>query len=350
MELKEEFVLDLVRCMTMVDMPMHRLPKFLPFLRRHCLQGGACPHETTVRKVWLPRVLEGHFAALRRLLANRAIWIGWDETTDSMDRSVMNVIVGCQQNVYLVDVRWVARVSHDVVASTVIEVLNNLQIKYGDVRATVSDSAAYCRKASTEVLCPLLKNAKHVPCLCHILALMGDDIAEACDNDMVRFANIFQVCYLFGLQSYLRLRFQGLFTRQAGRRRRFMKWLRDCLPEEMCRFPAMHREQKWRTLFDCIADHLPLLQVQDGFWAQEGDAPNVVRLRDILASGTLPLWMTVFLECSGYAPYFDLVLRFFFRRRVWNLLTWAEARLPLAPLIYDKLMELFGWMQGCVHI
>ena len=91
-----------------------------------------------------------------------------------------------------------------------------------------------------------------------------------------------------------------------------MKWLRDCLPEEMCRFPAMHREQIWRTLFDCIADHLPLLQVQDGFWAQEGDAPNVVRLRDILASGTLPLWMTVFLECSGYDPYFDLVLRFFF--------------------------------------
>ena len=36
LDLREDFCLDIVRAMTMVDIPLCRLPKLMPFLRRHC--------------------------------------------------------------------------------------------------------------------------------------------------------------------------------------------------------------------------------------------------------------------------------------------------------------------------
>ncbi len=122
-----------------------------------------------------------HVVDLKRFFAGRRVWVAWDESTDDRDWSVLLVIVGSGARAFLVDVVKMISTNHQTVAQAVVGALQSLDIALINVFASTSDSAAYCRKAADEVLSPLMPNLVHVPCFCHLLALIGDDLASSVD-------------------------------------------------------------------------------------------------------------------------------------------------------------------------
>ena len=175
------------------------------------------PHPTTIARIWLPRVFATHMEELKKVLAGRRVWIAWDESTDDRDWSVLVVLLGSGSQCFLVDFVKMVSTNHQTVAQAVVTALQVLDIPLTKVIASVSDSAAYCRKAADDVLAPLMANLVHVPCICHILALIGDDLASAVDGVVDRFVNMFQ----------------GLFTKQLARKRRLLAYLKEYLPPKV---------------------------------------------------------------------------------------------------------------------
>lgn len=47
---------DFLRMMCAADVPLNKVEKFLPFLRKHCVEGGFVPGQTQLRKTYLPLV------------------------------------------------------------------------------------------------------------------------------------------------------------------------------------------------------------------------------------------------------------------------------------------------------
>ena len=67
----------------------------IPFLVKHCKQGGALPeNETTLRQTHLPRVFDQHISAVLDKLRGKKLALVVDETTDTRDCSVLNIVIG----------------------------------------------------------------------------------------------------------------------------------------------------------------------------------------------------------------------------------------------------------------
>ena len=92
---RREFVEDFVAVCAESDIPLHKVKKLRPFLVKHCKQGGALPEtETTLRQTHLPRVFDQHISAVLDKLRGKKLALVVDETTDSRDCSVLNIVIG----------------------------------------------------------------------------------------------------------------------------------------------------------------------------------------------------------------------------------------------------------------
>ena len=91
---RADFVVDLVRTLCEADIPLFRMQKLRGFLTRHCVCGGltqphfsffpgeACtPHETTARKVWVPKAFAAHMDEIREVLRGRKVFVAFDDST-----------------------------------------------------------------------------------------------------------------------------------------------------------------------------------------------------------------------------------------------------------------------------
>ena len=63
--------MDLTKMLAEAQIPVERLPKMLPFLAKHCVDGHYIGHPTTIKKVWLPKVFQQHVASLRAELQGK---------------------------------------------------------------------------------------------------------------------------------------------------------------------------------------------------------------------------------------------------------------------------------------
>ena len=85
---------------SMADIPLNKVDKMMPFLQKHCQQGGALAGQTTLRQNYLPRVFSNHTDALRKVLTNHKIFIVVDETTDIRNKMVLNILFGFIDQIY----------------------------------------------------------------------------------------------------------------------------------------------------------------------------------------------------------------------------------------------------------
>ena len=93
--LRDDITKDLVAMFAEADIPLNKISKVLPFLRKHAKIGGAIPRdESTLRRHHLPVVYQQHISAVREKLRGQKVFVGLDETTDARDKSVMNILAG----------------------------------------------------------------------------------------------------------------------------------------------------------------------------------------------------------------------------------------------------------------
>ena len=72
-DVREEFILDFIKMCTISDIPLENTGKMLPFMRKHCKQGGALPQAQTLRTRYVPRLFELHFSALKEMVQTSAL-------------------------------------------------------------------------------------------------------------------------------------------------------------------------------------------------------------------------------------------------------------------------------------
>ncbi|XP_072178106.1 uncharacterized protein [Diadema setosum] len=253
-DLREAFILDFVKMCTMADIPLNKVEKLRPFVEKHCSQGGALPKAETLRNVYIPRQFEIHFEALKETVKDEKVSIIADETTDIRDCSILNVIAGVRGKYYLIDVCTMEACNHSTLSQAIIKALMNVGIKFDDVIAVVTDSAAYCKKAAREVLQPLFPKSIHVPCLAHIINLG----AEA-----------FQHHVEFGRVDTLVKMMKSAFYKKPARKSRYLKFLREYLPPDEVKLPPVPVSTRWNSWFHAVKYHLAHLHVYEGFFKQE---------------------------------------------------------------------------------
>lgn len=152
---------------------MEKVNQLIPFFKKHLKEGGAIPQAPTLRQIYLPNVFDKHFSLLKDFFNQKPVAIIMDETTDDCSRSVVNTLFTFRENTKLVSVDFLERVNNSTMGGTLLTILTIYNISYSLPRLFLSDSASYMKKCYREVLKPIMPQLIHIPCLAHIINLIG---------------------------------------------------------------------------------------------------------------------------------------------------------------------------------
>ena len=141
--------------------------------------------------------------------------------------------------------------NHATVAQSILKSVGNFNIKYEDIYTFASDNVAYMKKCFSEILKPLFKNCRHVTCVAHILALIG----ECWRNN------------LKDLDSFIGM-IKQIFSKSAARRRRWLNHLRNNDVENPI-LPPSPVITRWNTWFKAAIYHSKHIQYYQSFVANE---------------------------------------------------------------------------------
>ena len=128
---------------TLADIPLEKVEKIRPFLKKYCVQAGALPKVDQLRTVYVPRLFSMHYEALKEILKGKQVSIMADETTDVRYHCILNVIATVHGQPYLIGVKKMGACNHSTLSQAIIQAVTDVGIRFEDVMAIVSDSAAY---------------------------------------------------------------------------------------------------------------------------------------------------------------------------------------------------------------
>jgi hypothetical protein len=166
-------VYNLVDAFVMADIPLEKIDKLQNWLRENCNEGGFIPKSDNLRREYLPKLFEDHVNQLKEYFRGKRVSIIIDETTDSRTRSVVNILFSYNGVTKLVHLDYLESVNNCTIGQLIIQTLVQWEISFDKPQIIASDSAAYMKKCYRDVLKPLMPQLIHLPCLAHILNLIG---------------------------------------------------------------------------------------------------------------------------------------------------------------------------------
>nr|XP_057913311.1 uncharacterized protein LOC131107370 [Doryrhamphus excisus] len=288
-DLRKDFVEDFVSMCAEADIPLEKLGKIRPFLVKHCKQGGALPENaSSLRQLHLPRVFEQHISSVLQKIRGKKLSVVVDETTDARDCSVLNIVIGVENQYFLVDVVFMDRCNFSTVSQAIVASLHSNNLHLNDVWAVVTDNAAYCIKAYREVLQGLMPSSVHVTCLCHIINLVGET-----------WQHFKYLSDVSSLVTWMR----SVFFKKPARKRR---WLNFLINKEVVqvKIPPEAVCTRWNSWFEAVKYHTKHVhQYRDFLLAEESTAMAVTNILSLVETEekvqTLTLKLTFISEaCS----------------------------------------------------
>jgi hypothetical protein len=172
-EIKKTVINNLVNAFVAADIPLEKIDKLQNWLHENCIEGGSIPKSDALRRNYLPNLFEDHANQLKEYFRGRRVSIIIDETTDSKARSVVNILFSYNGITKLVHVDYLESVNNCTIGQLLIQTLVQWEIPFDLPQLIASDSAAYMKKSYRDVLKPLMPQLIHLPCLAHILNLIG---------------------------------------------------------------------------------------------------------------------------------------------------------------------------------
>ena len=261
-EQRSDFVEEVVRMLVRANIPLEKVEYLRPFLRTYCKQGGTVPGPDQLRREYLPRVFQKHLAALKSKLVGEKVIIIIDETTDSREKSVLNILLGFKdRSTFLADVQYLQNVNHASVAQKVLMALTELGIDFNDVLAVVTDSAAYMLKCHRVALSPVLPNSVHITCWAHVINLVGDTWVHISELKLVN-----------TLVSLVKKAFKFA----GGRKRRYL----DFLQQNAVLHPSLPPQPnltRWTSWFEAVKYHAYHLEFYKGFFTLEEESSECLK-------------------------------------------------------------------------
>ena len=255
-DLREDFILDFLKMCTIADIPVEKTEKMMPFLRKHCKQGGALPESDCLRARYVPKLFEQHLSALKTLLSSSEmpIFITADETTDIRDKSVLNVLASIKGEAYLIGVEQMQACNHSTMSQAILKCLGDVGITFNQVFGIVTDNAAYCKKAVRDVLSVVLPNSMQILCLAHIVNLAAD---------------VFQKHKHFYHTATLITMIKSSLYKKPGRKARFLSFLADTIAPADVKLLPVPVSTRWNSWFGAAFYHSHRVHVYEGFYKAE---------------------------------------------------------------------------------
>ncbi|XP_036001540.1 uncharacterized protein LOC118565359 [Fundulus heteroclitus] len=244
------------------DIPLEKMTKLRPFLKKHCKQGGALPENvSSLRQLHLPRVFEQHISSVLKKIRGKKYSVVVDKTTDARDCSVLNIVIGVENQYFLVDVVFMDRCNYSTVSQAILASLHSNDLDLNDAWAVVTDNAAYCLKAYREVLNEVMPNSVHVTCLCHIINLVGET---------------WQHYKYFSDATSLVTWMRSVFFKKPARKRRWVAFLinKEAVqakvpPEAVC--------TRWNSWFEAVKYHAEHVHLYRQFFLSEESTAMAVK-------------------------------------------------------------------------
>lgn len=198
----------------------------------------------------LPSIYESELNNLIQFFDNSKVSIICDETTDSMQRSVFQVILikldlKVDSSPKLIDTIFLECVNYQTVARSVLNSLIKMKINFENVISFTTDNATYMIKAFNTVLKPILFNATHITCFAHIIALVGETWRTNLTEVDSLVANL-----------------KSIFARGNLRKQRFKDFLIDNGISNPVSYPSpvVTRWNSWFKAVKYIAEHFDIIK------------------------------------------------------------------------------------------
>eukprot|EP01022_Parablepharisma_sp_SALTPOND_P012765 TRINITY_DN16583_c0_g1_i6.p2 TRINITY_DN16583_c0_g1~~TRINITY_DN16583_c0_g1_i6.p2 ORF type:complete len:177 (-),score=12.58 TRINITY_DN16583_c0_g1_i6:208-714(-) len=87
-----EIIDDFLSMMIQCDIPLYKVDKMRPFLKKHCIDGGFIPSSSGIRKSYLTKYCEKERKSVLSKLYNEPVSLLIDGSTDMRSRKVLHVI------------------------------------------------------------------------------------------------------------------------------------------------------------------------------------------------------------------------------------------------------------------
>ncbi|GBC47780.2 hypothetical protein GLOIN_2v1761146 [Rhizophagus irregularis DAOM 181602=DAOM 197198] len=253
-EIKKTAVNNLVDAFVTADIPLEKIDKLQNWLCENCNEGGFIPKSDTLRRDYLPKLFEDHVNQLKEYFRGRQVSIIIDETTDSKARSVVNILFSYNGVTKLVHVDYLENVNNCTIGQLLIQTLVQWGISFDLPQLIASDSAAYMKKCYRDVLKPLMPQLVHLPCLAHILNLIGEAWVSI---------NYFQVVH------QLLANIKQTFVYSRSRKVRYISYLQRQGVSNPKNIP-LSNTTRWNTWFHIAFHVYQNLDYIRGFYNEEG--------------------------------------------------------------------------------
>lgn len=181
---QSEFNTHLAKWFMESDIPFNKLSmkstKF--FLQK--FTEFECPDESTLRKNYVKPIYTETIQKINSLIDDNRIYLIIDESTDSRQRFVLNIMVGIlngkQHKSMLISSVCLESTNNTTVSQAVLNACHKIWpngIEYEKLLLIVSDAARYMVKAVNN-LKSFFPNLKHVTCVVHTLHLVAENIRQ----------------------------------------------------------------------------------------------------------------------------------------------------------------------------
>jgi hypothetical protein len=176
-QIKNEYFADMTKALIEANIPIEKLnhPSFRNFLYKYNKQN--VPNPTTLRNNYVPKLYKNTIIKIQESLGEYPLYLIVDESTDSRNRYVINILVG-QLNgkptkSMLVSTTFVNETNNKTVSQCILNSLKNIwpdNLHYERLYLILSDQASYMIKA---IKClketNLFPNLHHITCIAHAL-------------------------------------------------------------------------------------------------------------------------------------------------------------------------------------
>lgn len=219
---------------------------------------------TSLRR-FLPKIYKEELKKIVTFFADSKVALLCDETSDSLNRSVFQIILikldlNYDNRPKLVDTLFLEAVNFETVSRSIIDCLVKMNIKFQNVMAFISDNASYMTKAFKFCLKTILFNATHVTCFAYIITLVGETWRS-------------NLSEIDGIVANLK----SIFARGSNRKRRFI----DLLKQNQIENPVMYPSPvvtRWKTWFKALKYINQHFQLIKDFVDSECDLEETIAL------------------------------------------------------------------------
>jgi len=241
---KRETIDDFLMCLTSAflsaDIPLEKLlnENLKSFLFQYTHFN--IPTPSHLREKIVPKVYEESLQKVRQAIGSNKVYVMFDESSDSLQRSVMNVLVGVldgkPNKPFLISTLFPPNTKGKTLLKemkTALETLWPNGIRYDDVLLIITDQAPACKKA-VRLAKSEFKNVKHVTCLAHAIHRVCECVRQNSELSDKFISNM-----------------KNILTNSPKRRRNFQEITGLCVPKQ----PIITRWGTWLETSFFYAKH-----------------------------------------------------------------------------------------------